>query len=378
MDKVKILVVEDESIVAKDIQATLIRLGYDVPGVASSAQSAFAKLEEFNPDLVFLDIRLKGDLDGIHIAEHIKKTYDIPVIFLTSYVDKNTLDRAKVTEPYGYLVKPFNENDLHTTIETALYKFKKDKEVRQNEQRFANALQNLDDAILITDNECRVTFLNPRAETITGYGNDSGQGVNVFKILKIENEEYNLINADALNKRVKNGEPLTITECNITLMRDYSVLKGNVVISPIRDEKGVIIGNALLINVTKPGETKAPAPIQPAAEVNPLESQIVQNFFFVKKGSMLVRVSLESVRWIQAMDNYVIVQTNEDQFIVHATMKDLEVRLPQKMFVRVHRSYIVNIERIDGMDESMIVIKDKSIPVGKSYKDAFMNRINLL
>ena len=88
MDKVKILVVEDESIVAKDIQQTLIRLGYEVPSTASSATNAYARLEEMKPDLVFLDIKLKGDQDGIHIAEHIKKTYDIPVIFLTSFVDK--------------------------------------------------------------------------------------------------------------------------------------------------------------------------------------------------------------------------------------------------------------------------------------------------
>lgn len=379
MEKIKILVVEDESIVAKDIQATLIRLGYDVPAVASSAQVAFTKLEEIKPDLVFLDIRLKGDLDGIHISEHIKKTYDIPVIFLTSYVDKSTLDRAKVTEPYGYLVKPFNENDLRTTIETALYKFQKDQAVRQNEQRYANALQNVEDAIIITDNECRVTFLNPRAETITGYGNDSAQGVNIFKLLKIENEEYSLVNADSLNKRIKDGEALTISDCSITLMRDYSVLRGSVTASPMRDEKNAVIGNAFLL---REGASGSPKPAAPAAavpaEVNPLESQVVQNFFFVKKGSMLVRVALDSVRWIQAMDNYVIVQTPEDQFVVHATMKDLETRLPTNKFIRVHRSYIIAMDKIEVMDESSVVIKDKTIPVGKSYKDAFMQKINLL
>ena len=107
MDKIKILVVEDESIVAKDIQRTLVNLGYEVPATASSADTAFERLSEFRPDLVFLDIRLKGDVDGIQIAERIKAEHRIPVIFLTSYVDKATLERAKITEPYGYLVKPF-------------------------------------------------------------------------------------------------------------------------------------------------------------------------------------------------------------------------------------------------------------------------------
>lgn len=82
------------------------------------------------PDLVFLDIKLKGEEDGIHIAEHIKEKYNIPVIFLTSYVDQDTLDRAKVTEPYGYIVKPFNDSDLKTTVEMALFKYSRDREVQ--------------------------------------------------------------------------------------------------------------------------------------------------------------------------------------------------------------------------------------------------------
>lgn len=237
MDKIRILVVEDESIVAKDIQQTLIRLGYDVPATASSAQNAYARLEELDPDLVFLDIKLKGDLDGIHIAEHIKQKYDIPVIFLTSFVDKNTLDRAKITEPYGYLVKPFNESDLQTTVEMALYKFKKDLQVRENERRFANALANVEEAILVADTEFRITFLNPKAESITGFGNESAQGMSLFKLIKIEGDEYEIVNADSLGKLMKQDEVLSIKQSTITIVRDYSNIKGDFTCSPIRDEK---------------------------------------------------------------------------------------------------------------------------------------------
>ncbi|MEY4075158.1 MAG: hypothetical protein RJA29_2515, partial [Pseudomonadota bacterium] len=98
------------------IYATVVSAcGTKVVATASSAASAYEKLEQIEPDLVFLDIKLKGEEDGIHIAGHIKEKYNIPVIFLTSYVDQETLDRAKVTEPYGYIVKPFNESDLKTT-----------------------------------------------------------------------------------------------------------------------------------------------------------------------------------------------------------------------------------------------------------------------
>lgn len=383
MEKTKILVVEDESIVAKDIQQTLIRLGYDVPATASSAPNAFAKLEEIEPDLVFLDIKLKGELDGIHIAEHIKKTYNIPVIFLTSFVDKNTLDRAKITEPYGYLVKPFSESDLQTTVEMALYKFKKDQEVRENEKRYVNALVNIEEAILITDTECRITFLNPKAENVTGFGNESAQGVNLFKILKIENEEYSIGNADALNRYMKQGEVLQIPSCNITIVRDYSVKKGSITCSPIRDEKSLMLGYAVSVSekteatAAPKAEVKAPVPTGDAL-VSPLENQVIQNSFFVKRGSMLVKVFLENIYWLQAMDNYVIIQTKEDQFVIHATMKDIETKLPNEKFMRVHRSYIIALDKVSVMDESTVVINEKTIPIGKSYKEVFMNRINLL
>jgi PAS domain S-box-containing protein len=383
MEKIKILVVEDESIVAKDIQQTLIRLGYDVPATASSAQNAFAKLEEIDPDLVFLDIKLKGELDGIHIAEHIKKTYDIPVIFLTSFVDKNTLDRAKITEPYGYIVKPFSESDLQTTVEMALYKFKKDLQVRENEKRYVNALVNVEEAILITDTECRITFLNPKAETITGFGNESAQGINLFKIIKFENEEYEIGNADALNRYMKQGEVLQIPQCNITMIRDYQVKKGSVTCSPIRDEKNQHLGyavalteNVMTSTTQKNAEPKTTTPSEPA--ISPLENQVIQNSFFVKRGSMLVKVFLENIYWLQAMDNYVIIQTKEDQFVIHATMKDIETKLPNEKFMRVHRSYIIALDKVSVMDESAVVINEKTIPIGKSYKEVFMNRINLL
>ena len=109
-----------------------------------------------------------------------------------------------------------------------------------------------------------------------------------------------------------------------------------------------------------------------------LEDQVTQNSFFVKKGSMLVKVYLDNVVWIQAMDNYVIIQTNTDQFVIHSTMKDIEMKLPNNKFLRVHRSYIVPLDKIGVLDENTVLIGDKTIPIGKSYKDAFMAKLNFL
>ncbi|MUG93407.1 response regulator [Scytonema sp. UIC 10036] len=120
MANAKILIVEDERIVAKDIAKRLQNLGYVVVAAVSSGEEAIEKAAETRPDLVLMDIRLKGKIDGIKASEHIRTEFNIPVIFLTAYADEKTLQRAKVTEPFGYIIKPFDERELYAAIEVAL------------------------------------------------------------------------------------------------------------------------------------------------------------------------------------------------------------------------------------------------------------------
>ena len=123
--KTKILIVEDEAIVAKDISVCLEKIGYEVIASFSKGEKALNFLENNKPDLVLMDIMLAGNISGIEASAKIKKDYDIPVVFLTAYADEKTISKAKITEPYGYIIKPFKEIDLRTSIEMALYKFKK-------------------------------------------------------------------------------------------------------------------------------------------------------------------------------------------------------------------------------------------------------------
>jgi len=124
MPNEKILVVEGEAIVAKDIQNTLKSLGYDAPAIALSGEEAINKSEEIHPDLLFMGIVLKGEIDGIEAAEKIRNHFNIPVVYLAAYMDEKTLQRAETTGPFGYILKPFEERELHTTIETTLYRFR--------------------------------------------------------------------------------------------------------------------------------------------------------------------------------------------------------------------------------------------------------------
>ncbi|MGF1495621.1 MAG: ATP-binding protein [Elainellaceae cyanobacterium] len=142
----KILVVEDERVVARDIEKRLKKLGYAIAASVSTGQDAIAAAADQHPDLILMDIRLKGDMDGVEAAEHIRSQQDIPVIYLTAYADETTLQRAKITEPFGYIIKPFDEKDLHVAIEVALRRrlaelavqvaLEKEKELSELKSRF--------------------------------------------------------------------------------------------------------------------------------------------------------------------------------------------------------------------------------------------------
>ncbi len=164
----RILVVEDEMIISKDIQRSLKKMGCDVVGSAVSGADALAKAEASRPDLVMMDIHIKGDMDGIETAAHICQRLRVPIIYLTAFADAPTLERAKQTGPFGYLLKPFEERELATAIEMALYKHASERRLQESEERLRRVLETNADAILITDAQGQITFANAAAERIFG------------------------------------------------------------------------------------------------------------------------------------------------------------------------------------------------------------------
>jgi len=167
MPSFKILVVEDESIVAMDIKHRLESMGYIVPAITSSGEEAVKKTAETNPDLVLMDIVLKGEMDGIDAAQQIKDNLDIPVVYLTAYSDEKTLKRAKITGPFGYIIKPFEDRELHSAIEIALYKHEMESKLKENEKWLSTTLESIGDAVITTDKNGCITFMNPIAQNLT-------------------------------------------------------------------------------------------------------------------------------------------------------------------------------------------------------------------
>jgi DNA-binding LytR/AlgR family response regulator len=250
MSKTNILIVEDESIVAKDIQMILRKLGYNVVAICSNGEDALRAVEEHTPELILMDIMLKGEMSGIQTAEQVKSRFNIPIIYLTAYADESTLSKAKITEPYGYIIKPFKEIDLRTAIEIALYKHEKETDVRKERD-----------------------FL-------------------------------------------------------------YSIVEN-------KDSKDII---------------------------------------FVKSNSKLVKVRTKDIYFVEALKDYVVINTENARYTIHSTMKDIEKKLSPTEFVRVHRSFIVRIDKIVAIESPNLLLEDekKPIPIGGSYKDELTKKINTI
>ena len=151
--KVSILLVEDERIVAEDIKGSLNNIGYSVSGVVSTGEMALEQLKQVQPNLILMDIVIQGKMNGIETAEKIRAQYDIPIIYLTAYADEEILEKAKITEPFGYILKPFNDRELYSTIEMALYKHDMGKKLRESQVWFSTTLKSIGDGLIATDKE---------------------------------------------------------------------------------------------------------------------------------------------------------------------------------------------------------------------------------
>jgi signal transduction histidine kinase len=168
----RILVVEDESIVAFNLQQRLSQLGYDVPAIAVSGEESFDLVEQTRPDLVLMDIHIQGDLDGIEVAARLQETHAIPVIYLTAYSEDSTLERARKTRPYGYLLKPFSERELHATIQMAFERHRLEIELVDSRRLLQQALDAASMGVLELDTASTAITTSPRTADLIGWSHD--------------------------------------------------------------------------------------------------------------------------------------------------------------------------------------------------------------
>ncbi len=187
--KTRTLIVEDEGVIALELRDRLTEMGYEIVGPVPTGQEAIDHAREFLPDVVLMDIILAGQMDGIEASEVIKNSLDIPVIFLTAHADERTLQRAKATQPFGYILKPFNERELQVSIEMALYKHQKEKMAREREEWLSATLTSIGDAVITVDGRSHVTFMNAAAEELTGWNSRDVIGRKASNICNIIQED---------------------------------------------------------------------------------------------------------------------------------------------------------------------------------------------
>lgn len=243
MSKTKVMVVEDESIVAIDITQRLESLGYEVTATVSSGEKAIEMAEKTVPDIILMDIILKGKIDGIKASEEILKNLNIPVVYLTAYSDEKTLERAKLTRPFGYIIKPFDDREIHSIIEVSLYKHEMDSKLLKNEEKYRTILKSIQDVLFTLDlNEiCTMVSKNQ----LKSYGLVPEQFLGK-KTSEIFGENY-LIHHEA-NKRVLNGESLVY---DWTGKISGKTMNFQTSISPLKDANAHIIGiTGILRNMT--------------------------------------------------------------------------------------------------------------------------------
>ena len=185
----RILVVEDEGIVATDIQRCLEDGGFEVTGIATSMDDAIREASRSCPDLVLMDIRIQGEADGIDAGDHLHRHFGLPIVYLTAHDDRDTMARAKRTEPMAFLIKPFKPAELTSTVEIALKRSSVEKEARERERSFLSAMDAIGDAVLTTDSQGRVRFMNRAAEELTGWGQDLALGCPATDVVQIVNEQ---------------------------------------------------------------------------------------------------------------------------------------------------------------------------------------------
>lgn len=248
MEEIKIIVVEDESIVAEDIKRSLQNMGYFVPAIVSTGEDAIKKAAELMPDMILMDIVLRGEMNGIEAAGQIRTDLNIPVIYLTAYTDDKILEQAKLTEPFGYIIKPFEDKELHSVIEMALYKNRMDNKLRESQDWLSTVLHSIGDAVIATDKEGNVIFMNPVAEKLTGWDQNDAKGRDLAEVFNIINEETEKRVENPAKKVIREGKALNIANHTVLISKENKKIAIDDSAAPIKNTKGELTGVVLVFH----------------------------------------------------------------------------------------------------------------------------------
>ena len=245
MKRKKALIVEVEKVIALDLHSILSSAGFSVGGEVATGKQAIAAVKNSPPDIILMDIVLKGSIDGIETAKIISEQFTIPIIFLISTSDKKALRRAKHSNAYGYILKPFDTRDVLTAVEMALYKHKIELEAKEQQRWLTTTLRSIGDAVIATDKKGIVTFINIIAEQLTGWKQDEAAGKKLGEIFIIENEDTGKLLPNPVAKVLRYRAALSIANHIILITKNGTRTCIEDSAAPIFDDAGEITGVVL-------------------------------------------------------------------------------------------------------------------------------------
>ena len=274
-EQIRILIVENEGLVGCDLAATLSGMGYDVAGLCRSGEEALQLADDLRPDVVLMDVHLAGTLDGIETARQMSQRSPVAVIYLTASADQATVARARETHPYGYMLKPYKEDELRSTVEVAAARHREEQRRRRQEHSFLQAFQSLADAVIAADLTGRIEFLNPAAESLLGWTATEAVGRMMNEVYIVSRNEgepqiaaFNPLESEPRTVRIitKSGQVIAVQDRSTSIRDEQGSPSGVVVV--IRPEA---------VKLEIPAETPAPAATSPRASGTAPLADIVES-----------------------------------------------------------------------------------------------------
>ncbi|MEH2322199.1 MAG: ATP-binding protein [Nostoc sp.] len=238
-ETIRILIVEDEYILAINLQESLESMGYTVLDIADSAEGAVVKATELRPNLILMDIRLSGEMDGIQAAEEIWHNLQIPAIYVTGHSDKSTVDRATLTSPFGYILKPIKEQELYVAIQTALNCY-------DREQFLSSVLRGMGEGVIVVDLQLTIKYLNQVAEALTGWRCDEAKGQMLTEVFKLVDEQTQIPTQNPIITALQQETTIYLGNRILLVARDGKTIPVADSATLLRNNNGVITGAVLV------------------------------------------------------------------------------------------------------------------------------------
>jgi len=246
VEKARIMVVEDEAVISMEIQDRLTKMGHSICGTAASGEEAVSIATAKRPDLILMDVQLRGEVDGVQTAKQIRDLIEIPIIYLTAFADDRTVERAKLTQPFGYLIKPFSEKELYAAIEMALYKNSMEARVRDSERRYATTIRCIADCVIVTDTDMKITLMNPAAQSVTGWKQEEAVGKKLDEVCKLVEEKARIAVESPMVKAIQERVVMSLTAPVLLITKNGDKVPVEDSAAPMINEKGELTGAVMV------------------------------------------------------------------------------------------------------------------------------------